>query len=112
VVLRGRVTDVINVLGLKFFPQEVEAVLAVHPAVEAACVTARPDPRLGEAVHVAVVLRPGCPDPPSAAALLDWCRPRLASAKVPQWVEFVAALPRTASGKVLHRPAAAARGGP
>jgi long-chain acyl-CoA synthetase len=111
VFLRGRVTDVINALGVKFFPQEVEAVLAAHPSVESACVSARPDPRLGEAVHAAVVLRPDSPDPPSAADLLDWCRPRLAAAKVPRWVEFVAALPRTASGKVLHRPAAAAPGG-
>jgi len=106
VVLRGRVTDVINVLGMKFFPQEVEAVLAAHPAVESACVSARPDPRMGEAVHAAVVLRPGCGNPPSATSLVEWCRGRLASAKVPQRVEFVAALPRTASGKVLHRPVA------
>jgi long-chain acyl-CoA synthetase len=103
VVLRGRVTDVINVLGMKFFPQEVEAVLAAHPAVEAACISARPDARLGEAVHAAVVLRPGLAHPPSAAALIDWCRPRLASAKVPQRVEFVTALSRTASGKPLRR---------
>jgi long-chain acyl-CoA synthetase len=112
VFLRGRVTDVINVLGMKFFPQEVEAVLAAHPAVESACASARPDVRLGEAVHAAVVLRPACTDPPSAAALLEWCRPRLASAKVPQRIEFVPALPRTASGKVLHRSATVTGGAP
>ena len=100
--LRGRVTDVINVLGVKFFPQEVEAVLGAHPAVEAACVTARPDPRLGAALVAAVVLRPGAALP-APDALVEWCRPRLAAAKVPQRVEFVAALPRTANGKVLHR---------
>jgi long-chain acyl-CoA synthetase len=105
VVLRGRVTDVINVLGMKFFPQEVEAVLNAHPAVEAACVSARADSRLGEAVHAAVVLKPGT-DAPSPGALLEWCRPRLASAKVPQSVEFVAVLARTASGKLLHRASA------
>jgi long-chain acyl-CoA synthetase len=105
VVLRGRVTDVINVLGMKFFPQEVEVVLNTHPAVEAACVSARADARLGEAVHAAVVLKPGT-DAPSPGALLEWCRPRLASAKVPQSVEFVTALPRTASGKLLHRASA------
>jgi acyl-CoA synthetase (AMP-forming)/AMP-acid ligase II len=102
VVLRGRVTDVINVLGMKFFPQEVEAVLNSHPAVEAACVSARADSRMGEAVHAAIVLKPGT-NAPAPGALLEWCRPRLASAKVPQSVEFVAALPRTASGKLLHR---------
>jgi long-chain acyl-CoA synthetase len=109
VVLRGRVTEVINVLGMKFFPQEIEAVLAEHPAVESACASARPDPRMGEVVHAAVVPRPGAASTPSATELIDWCRARLASAKVPRRIEFVAALPRTASGKVLHRPLA---GGP
>ena len=106
VVLRGRVTDVINVLGMKFFPQEVEAVLGAHPAVEAACVSARPDTRMGEAVHAAVVLKPGS-ETPAPGVLLEWCRVRLASAKVPQRIEFVMTLPRTASGKLLHRSASA-----
>jgi long-chain acyl-CoA synthetase len=109
VYLRGRVTDVINVLGMKFFPQEVEAVLNSHPAVEAACVSARPDTRLGEAVAAAVVLKAGA-DAPAPGTLLEWCRVRLASAKVPQSVEFVADLPRTASGKILHRAAGAPGG--
>jgi long-chain acyl-CoA synthetase len=103
VVLRGRVKDVISVLGMKFFPGEVEAVLASHPAVESACVFGRPDPRLGEAAHALVVLK----DRQAALTprdLVEHCAGRLASAKVPQSVTFVDALPRTASGKVLHRP--------
>jgi long-chain acyl-CoA synthetase len=104
VVLRGRATDVISVLGMKFFPQEVEAVLGTHPAVEACCVSADPDPRMGAIVRAAVVLRPGVSDSPTATTLTEWCRPRLAEFKVPQRVEFVSTLPRTASGKLLHRP--------
>jgi long-chain acyl-CoA synthetase len=100
--LRGRVKDVISVLGMKFFPQEVEAVLAAHPGLAGACVFARPDPRLGEVPVARVVARdPG--DAPSEADLLDFCRQRLAGFKIPQRIEFVSALPRTASGKILHR---------
>jgi long-chain acyl-CoA synthetase len=100
--LRGRIKDVISVLGLKFFPQEVEAVLTSHPRVAGACVFARPDARLGEVPHARVVARPSGAEPPEAE-LLDFCRRRLAEFKVPQRIEFVDALPRTASGKVLHR---------
>jgi long-chain acyl-CoA synthetase len=103
--IRGRTKDVISVGGLKFFPQEVEAVLASHPGVAGACVFARPDPRLGEVPCARVVPRdPG--NAPAAPRLLEWCRKRLATFKVPQHIEFVDALPRTASGKVLHRDVA------
>jgi long-chain acyl-CoA synthetase len=100
--LRGRTKDVISVLGMKFFPQEVEAILASYPGVEGACVFARPDPRLGEVPCARVVFR----DPskvPAVGELLDWCRKRLAAFKVPEDIEFVDALPCTVSGKVLRR---------
>jgi acyl-CoA synthetase (AMP-forming)/AMP-acid ligase II len=65
-------------------------------------VFARPDARLGEVPHARVVARPSGAEPPEAE-LLDFCRRRLAEFKVPQRIEFVDSLPRTASGKVLHR---------
>jgi long-chain acyl-CoA synthetase len=101
--LRGRIKDMISVLGQKFFPQEVEAVLAAHPAVEAACVFGRPDPRFGEASEAQVVLRAGLAAPPPNRELLELCKRNLASYKIPNRITFVDALPRTASGKVLHR---------
>jgi long-chain acyl-CoA synthetase len=101
--LRGRLKDVVNVLGMKFFPQEVEAVLTSHPAVAAACAFARPDQRLGEVPEARVVLRPGLAARPSGRELMAHCRQQLADFKVPQRIEFVEALPRTASGKVLRR---------
>jgi len=103
VVLRGRTKDVISVLGMKFFPQEVEAVLTSHPAVEAACVLAVPDPRMGEAPHARVKLRPGADAEQARRDLAELCRRRLAAAKAPRDIAVVADLPRTASGKVLHR---------
>jgi long-chain acyl-CoA synthetase len=101
--LRGRLKEVINVLGMKFFPQEVEAVLTSHPAVASACVFARPNPRLGEVPEARVVLRPRLKACPSERDLMAHCQQRLADFKVPERIEFVDALACTASGKVLRR---------
>src|SRR5262249_23018140 len=108
VFLRGRKKDVISVSGMKFFPQEVEAVLTSHPGVESACVFAGPDPRLGEVPYARVVAKKGS-GIRSERELLDYCRQRLADFKIPQRIELVEALPRTASGKILHRDAAPRR---
>jgi acyl-CoA synthetase (AMP-forming)/AMP-acid ligase II len=104
VVLRGRRKEVINALGVKFFPQEVETVLAAHPAVARACVRGRLDPRLGEVPEAQIVLRQGCARPP-ASELIAHCERHLALSKVPRAIEFVEALPLTASGKLVHRAA-------
>jgi long-chain acyl-CoA synthetase len=111
VVLRGRTKDVISVLGMKFFPQDVEAVLAAHPAVERASVFARPHPQLGQVAAARVVARRSLGRPPSAAEIIAYCRQRLAHFEVPEHIEFVDALPQTASGKVLHRDVAPGPGG-
>ena len=60
-----------------------------------------PDDRWGEAVKAIVVLRPGASA--DAAALINHCRPLIAGYKVPKSVDFIAALPRNPSGKVLRR---------
>jgi long-chain acyl-CoA synthetase len=103
VTLRGRLKDLISVLGMKFFPQEVEAVLSRHPAVASARVFARPDRRMGEVPEAQVVLRPGAMRP-REDELMGHCEKQLALFKVPRRIAIVEALPRTASGKVLHRP--------
>jgi long-chain acyl-CoA synthetase len=100
--LRGRAKDIISVLGAKFFPQEVEAVLTAHPGVAGACVFAGQDARLGEVPLAEVVPRDPA-DPPPVAELLRHCRSQLAAFKIPQRIELVPDLARTASGKLLHR---------
>jgi long-chain acyl-CoA synthetase len=97
--LVGRTRSVINVSGLKCFPEEIEAVLVQHPGVAAARAFGRPHARVG-AVPVAeiVPLDPG--RPPAAGALAAHCRAALARFKVPVEFRVVAALPLTASGKV------------
>jgi long-chain acyl-CoA synthetase len=101
--LRGRSKDVICVMGMKFFPQEVERVIAAHPQVQAASVFATSDERSGERVHARVVTRGDADLAHFKRNLRQHCRERLASYKVPDEIEVVSALPRTASGKILHR---------
>ncbi len=97
----GRRSETIVTGGENVAPTEVEAVLEAHPAVAEALVEGRPDPRWGESVAARVVVRPGAAV--AAADLREFCAGRLAGFKVPKAIEFVAALPRTASGKLLRR---------
>jgi long-chain acyl-CoA synthetase len=96
-----RKKDMIDVAGLKVYPNEVEGVATRHPAVlEAACIGV-PDERTGEAVMLYVVLRPGARL--SADALREWLRQDLAPYKIPRHVEFRDTLPKSPVGKVLRR---------
>lgn len=85
--------------GENVYPAEVEAVLAAHPAIADAGVAGRPDSTWGALPVAGIILRPGALDP-GDGALRAWCRERLAPAKVPAAFVRLAALPRTASGKL------------
>jgi len=102
--LRGREDDMINVAGVKVAPDEVERVLAEHPAIsEAACVGV-PDPRkiTGQVVRAYLVLASGQARVPDAE-LSQWVAGRLESHKVPNRFVWVTELPRTSSGKLVRR---------
>ncbi len=101
VYIVDRKKDMILVSGFNVYPNEVEEVLAMHPAVaEAACVGV-PDPKTGEAVKAFVVLRPGVEA--DARALVAHCRAHLTAYKVPKAIEFRPSLPKTPVGKILRR---------
>jgi o-succinylbenzoate---CoA ligase len=101
-VVLGRVDDLIVTGGVNVHPDEVEAVLAAHPAVAAVGVRGRPDPRWGQRVAAYVV--PCDPAaPPTLAELRAFASERLAAAKAPRELVLVAALPRGPSGKLLRR---------
>jgi long-chain acyl-CoA synthetase len=105
--IRGRTGEVINVAGMKFFPQEVESVLASHPGVKEACVLSDVDPRFGELPRALVVAPPA--QRPSVRELIEHCKRSLSPFKIPTRIDFVDSLDRTASGKVLHRTAGIVR---
>lgn len=97
--LVGRSRSVINVSGLKCFPEEIEAVLQQHPGVAAARVSGRAHAHVG-AVPVADVVPRDAQHPPATRELAAHCRAALARYKVPVEFRIVDALPLTASGKV------------
>jgi long-chain acyl-CoA synthetase len=97
--LVDRRKELILVSGFNVYPAEIEAVLGQHPAIAEVAVVGMPDRRSGEAVKAYVVLRPG--EALSAAELLDWASAALARFKLPASIEFVDALPHTATGKVI-----------
>ena len=99
--IHDRVKDMIVTGGENVYPAEVENALFSHPDVADAAVIGVPDPRWGEAVKAMVVLRPGAEA--DAAAIIAHCRTQIAGYKVPKSIDFVSALPRNPSGKVLRR---------
>jgi fatty-acyl-CoA synthase len=94
----GRYKDMLKVGGENVDPMEVEALLAQHPAVQQVAVVGYPDPRLTEVAVAFVIPQPA--QPADAAALIAYCRGKVAGFKVPRHVIFVEALPMTGSGKV------------
>jgi long-chain acyl-CoA synthetase len=96
-----RKKDLIIRGGYNVYPREVEEVLYEHPAVAEAAVVGVPHPTYGEEVGAAVVLKPGAGATP--AELRTFCQERIAAYKYPRHVWLAAALPKTATGKLLRR---------
>jgi len=96
-----RVKDMIISGGENIYPAEVENALFSHPAVADVAVIGVPDDKWGEAVKAVVVKKPGAEVTPEA--LMVYARERIAGYKVPRSVDFVDALPRNPTGKILKR---------
>ena len=99
--IHDRIKDMIISGGENVYPAEVENALFAHDAVADVAVVSVPDDRWGEAVKAVVVLKPD--HDIDEADLIGFARDRIAAFKVPKTVDFVDALPRNASGKVLRR---------
>ncbi|MFD8275716.1 acyl-CoA synthetase [Streptomyces flaveolus] len=97
----GRTDDVIKTSGYRVGPYEVEAVLRGHPAVADAGVVGVPDPVRGQAVKAWIELRPGHePDEELARDISRFAREAHSRFAYPRLIEFVDALPRSATGKI------------
>ena len=101
VFIYDRVKDMIVTGGENVYPAEVENALFGHPAIADAAVIGVPDDAWGEAVKAIVVLKSGAT--PDAADIIAWVRARIANFKTPKSVDFVEAIPRNLSGKILRR---------
>jgi len=99
--LVDRKKDLIKVGGFQVWPREIEEVLSTHPGVREVAVAGVPHPQKGEIVKAWVVPNPGVSL--EAEDLRRWCSGHLVRYKIPEEIEFVDVLPRTAVGKVLRR---------
>ncbi|MGI9030490.1 MAG: long-chain-fatty-acid--CoA ligase [Ilumatobacteraceae bacterium] len=99
--IHDRVKDMIVSGGENVYPAEVENVLMAHPAVADVAVIGVPHERWGETAKAVVVVATGAE--PTAEELIAYSQERLAKFKCPTSVDFVEALPRNPSGKVLKK---------
>jgi acyl-CoA synthetase (AMP-forming)/AMP-acid ligase II len=88
--------------GANIYPREIEEVLYQHPKVLEAAAIGIPDPRLGERVCAAIVLQPG--ETLSFAELTAFLRDKIATYKLPEFLELLDVLPRTPTGKAQKGP--------
>ena len=99
--IQDRVKDMIVSGGENVYPRVVEEVLFQHPAIADAAVIGVPDERWGETLKAIVVLRRGMKATPEE--IMEFCRGKLGGFERPRSVDFIEALPRNPSGKVLKR---------
>lgn len=101
VYIFDRKKDMIICGGYNIYPIEIENLLYEHPKVLEASVVAVPDERLGEIPKAYIVLKPG--ETASEQEIMDYVKERLAAYKKLRAVEFLEALPRGPTGKILRR---------
>jgi len=99
--ITDRKKDMIISGGFNVYPSEVEQAIWAHPAVQDCAVIGVPDDKWGEAVKAVVELNAG--QTVTAEELIALCKDKLGSVKAPKSVDFVAALPRSAAGKVMKK---------
>jgi fatty-acyl-CoA synthase len=111
VYLVDRKSNMIISGGENVYPSEVEALIGAHPKVRDVAVIGLADEKWGERVHAVIVVHAG--ETASADEILDWCKSRIAGYKRPRSLSFVGEddMPRTATGKILHRVLRARHGG-
>lgn len=92
-----RKKDMIICSGFNVYPRDIDEVLYAHPKVLETCCIGVPDEKRGESPKAYIVLKPG--ETGTAEEFMAFCRERLTGYKVPKYIEFIDALPRTQVGK-------------
>jgi len=96
-----RKKDMIISGGFNIYPRDIDEVFYEHPKVQEACSIGIPDPKRGENVKVFVVLREG--ETATQEELIEYCKTKLATYKLPAEIEFRKELPKSTVGKVLRK---------
>ena len=99
IYITDRKKDMLLVNGINVYPREVEEIIYQYPGVKEAAVVSRPDARKGE--QPVAFVAPNENVQIDRRALIDFLREKLADYKVPRQVQFMPALPRNATGKIL-----------
>jgi acyl-CoA synthetase (AMP-forming)/AMP-acid ligase II len=105
--ISGRVKEMINRGGKKFFPREIEEVLYTHPGILYCAIVGLPDARLGERACLCIVPRPGEPVL-DLAGVLAFLGDGFATYKLPERVVVLPELPFTPTGKIQRHKLAQA----
>ena len=108
--ITDRLKRMINASGFKVWPAEVEALMFRHPAIQEACIISTRDAYRGESVKAVVVLREKFKGQIGEEEIIGWCKENMAAYKYPRVVQFVEALPKSGSGKVMWRALQEAEG--
>jgi len=101
IYIHDRIKDMIISGAENIYPAEVESAICDHPDVAEAAVVGIPDDKWGEAVKAIVVMKPG--KTATATDIINFTRAKIAGYKTPKTVDFIPALPRNPSGKILRR---------
>jgi acyl-CoA synthetase (AMP-forming)/AMP-acid ligase II len=99
--IHDRVKDMIVSGGENVYPAEVENAIFGAPGVADVAVIGVPDEKWGEAVKAIIVKKPG--EDPAPESIIAWAKERIAAYKAPKSVDFIEALPRNPSGKILRK---------
>jgi len=101
VYIVDRKKDMVNVRGLNVYPKEIEELLYQHPKIAEVAVIGVKDEHKGEVPKAFVALKEG--NSMTQNEVVHYCREKIASFKVPKYVEFRDALPKNATGKILKK---------
>jgi len=96
-----RKKDMIISGGFNIYPRDVDEVLFSHPKILEACAIGVPDDYSGERIKAYVVLKEG--ETATPEEIIDYCKEHLVKYKVPKYIEFAKALPKSAVGKILRK---------